>query len=554
MSISILLGLLLALLLVQILVSAGSIWIVAKILRVGGTTFSTCLRITGCVFAVNLLALPITIWLSNQGVAGAIINNAVFALVLLLATTIGVLVVYWWIFKRGLQCSGKKAVAVTTIWLLVSTSIGLGLAFTFRKYACEAFVVPSGSMATNIIGTHCNVVCENCGYEYSVSMSDRFDEKGRMRQLVGIKHATCPNCGHGADLDDLADIAGGDRVIVDKASSPKRWDAAVYRQPQDRSIFYVHRLVGLPGENFAIADGDVFIDGTRLSKKPDELLDLWFPVHDTSFIPKTTDENAPRWESENGHWKSNKRSWSFSGAAGGSGSLKFQGKLTDRLAYNAQTIGGFMGDVEAEDTPVGDIQVVCNVAHFSGEGPWEILWEFDGRTVKCELLPNRKVTLTAQWQNQPKGNASDALTSSGQLPKDAAGSSIGLAVRDGFAYVLENGRPCLSLQIASPQLEDVPRHLALSSGTLSVQAENCELVIERIQIARDVYYVHPDGPGKFLAWERYSKQLGSNECFLLGDNSTRAADSRYRGPSQMNDIIGIARFRYWPPNRWHAFH
>ena len=44
--------------------------------------------------------------------------------------------------------------------------------------------------------------------------------------------------------------------------------------------------------------------------------------------------------------------------------------------------------------------------------------------------------------------------------------------------------------------------------------------------------------------------LGPDEYFLLGDFSTIANDSRYRGPVEASDIIGVADLRYWPLTRF----
>ena len=44
--------------------------------------------------------------------------------------------------------------------------------------------------------------------------------------------------------------------------------------------------------------------------------------------------------------------------------------------------------------------------------------------------------------------------------------------------------------------------------------------------------------------------LGPAECFLLGDNPPRAADSRYKGPVPAANIQGVIRWIWWPPARW----
>jgi signal peptidase I len=48
---------------------------------------------------------------------------------------------------------------------------------------------------------------------------------------------------------------------------------------------------------------------------------------------------------------------------------------------------------------------------------------------------------------------------------------------------------------------------------------------------------------------RTSWQLGDQEVILLGDNSRFSNDSRFQGPIPRADIVGVVRWRYWPPNR-----
>jgi len=64
----------------------------------------------------------------------------------------------------------------------------------------------------------------------------------------------------------------GDYLIVDELSydfsAPKRGDVIVFRYPGDPSVFYIKRIIGLPGETVSIVKGIVNIkraDGTALT-------------------------------------------------------------------------------------------------------------------------------------------------------------------------------------------------------------------------------------------------------------------------------------------------
>ncbi len=61
-------------------------------------------------------------------------------------------------------------------------------------------------------------------------------------------------------------IMTGDRVIGSRLSyrfeDPERGDIAIFRFPDNEKIYYVKRIIGLPGETVDIIDGKVYIDGS----------------------------------------------------------------------------------------------------------------------------------------------------------------------------------------------------------------------------------------------------------------------------------------------------
>lgn len=65
-------------------------------------------------------------------------------------------------------------------------------------------------------------------------------------------------------------INTNDRLITNrlayKFSSPQRGDVIVFPYPDDTSILYVKRIIGLPGERVDIIDGDVYINDVKLQE------------------------------------------------------------------------------------------------------------------------------------------------------------------------------------------------------------------------------------------------------------------------------------------------
>ena len=47
---------------------------------------------------------------------------------------------------------------------------------------------------------------------------------------------------------------------------PQRGDIIIFKYPDDESVHYVKRVIGLPGETVIIADGNVYVDGTALEE------------------------------------------------------------------------------------------------------------------------------------------------------------------------------------------------------------------------------------------------------------------------------------------------
>src|SRR5436853_2333228 len=45
------------------------------------------------------------------------------------------------------------------------------LAFVFRAFVVEAFVIPTGSMAPTLLGAHMRFRCPDCGYAWDVNYS-----------------------------------------------------------------------------------------------------------------------------------------------------------------------------------------------------------------------------------------------------------------------------------------------------------------------------------------------------------------------------------------------
>ncbi len=223
---------------------------------------------------------------------------------------------------RSRQAPGPPAEAAgqTLAWVpsrgavrevIESVAVALILAFLFRTFEAEAFVIPTGSMAPTLLGRHKDVVCEKCGYRFEISASEEVDERtGRLRSKEEmIEGAVCPMCGHAMHWSDQPHshpAMKGDRILVGKfvyqLAKPERWDVVVFKFPGEASTNFIKRLVGLPDETIRIHHGDVFVkpadqEEFHIARKPpDKLRAMLQPVFDNDLSPAIEAAGLPpRW-------------------------------------------------------------------------------------------------------------------------------------------------------------------------------------------------------------------------------------------------------------------
>jgi signal peptidase I len=232
-------------------------------------------------------------------------------------------------------------------------AIAFALAFLFKAFEAEAFVIPTGSMAPTLMGRHKDVVCPECGYAYTASCSEETDENGNPLVLANgepdpvhqVVECTCPNCRFTMSVDSNDAIDGefelqksysGDRIWVSKVpyqfSEPRRWDVIVFRCPQKAETYFIKRLVGLPNERLLIQNGDISAKGPAdggfklMRKPPEKIRAVAQVVHDNDYVSPTLVaagwparwSNNPRPVETKGAWKpSNEgRNFSTNGSAG----------------------------------------------------------------------------------------------------------------------------------------------------------------------------------------------------------------------------------------------
>src|SRR2546430_4562833 len=66
------------------------------------------------------------------------------------------------------------------------------LVLLLKSFLAEAFVIPTGSMATTLLGYHKVITCPDCGHQFEVNLSKEVDMAEE--HLQPITGCTCENC------------------------------------------------------------------------------------------------------------------------------------------------------------------------------------------------------------------------------------------------------------------------------------------------------------------------------------------------------------------------
>lgn len=122
--------------------------------------------------------------------------------------------------KKGKQGTWPQA--------LITFLIPLFLIFIFRWFLFEPFVIPSESMIPNLL-IHDHILVKKFSYGLKFPMGDGW---------------------------------------IWKYKQPARGDVVVFRFPENRDIFFIKRLIGLPGDQLIIQNGQISVNGIPWTLTP----------------------------------------------------------------------------------------------------------------------------------------------------------------------------------------------------------------------------------------------------------------------------------------------
>jgi signal peptidase I len=473
-----------------------------------------------------------------------------------------------------------------------SIVVAFVLAFLFRSFEAEAFVIPTGSMAPTLMGRHRDLACETCGDDFRVGCSKELDDAGcRLDPRSFVRQARCPNCGA---ITRLTDASGnyahayppftGDRIIVEKFAydfvEPSRWDVVVFKYPEDARINYIKRLVGLPGETVAISGGDIWTsrdDGEfQIARKPpDKLPAMLQCVHDSRHVPEplrkagwpdawsdwSPEGDQPRWTSVDAG-----RSFSVPAEAGRA-TLRWrhyvpedwEGPESPLPRPEPALVGDFQPYNQAPEYldlhRDRDLGVPIDGAHWVGDLAVECLLESRGETgsVVLDLVEaggRHTCTLdlaTGEAVLAP-GHSPDAARVAAATPVKGRGRwRLLFANVDDELSLFVDGRgvafaePTAWRRDVATAAEARPVVRGARPGStepddlapVGITAAAADVSVRDLRVLRDLYYVASGSQAALVGREPeetlVADPLAADQFFMLGDNSSASKDSRAWG-------------------------
>ena len=473
---------------------------------------------------------------------------------------------------------------VESIWVAIVVALML------MAFVIQAFVIPTGSMAPELMGEHWDLICPACGYEYALSgpsLTPQQEQEARFPRSIRYlpEGASCPNC-HKPYGESQQFLCGGDRVLVLKYLyrfvPPRPFDVVVFRNPQNNHENYIKRLIGLPGETIEIVHGDVFVSAKPEPQAPRSIRRkpavaqraMWQVVFDNDYPPDSDYRRgvpSPQWVASGGDvWQTDAYGRRYVYAGGpAAGELTFQAEsdaFSPHYAYN----GGAREQAINPATDVcTDLRLSVEFMPASAQATVALtLSSFDDR-FRGEVAADGTVRLLYQRQDWP----AERWDPWGQVALPALklgrGYEVALENVDLSVKLLVDGAVALEVTDGYPKdyqaLKDLvsrAQQTPIPTPQVGIAARGGGSELRHIRLMRDVYYTaqelanvrHPGamtGPladfarprpagasgleGRSAGWgttdhpvtlAKHDDNPDLDEFFVLGDNSPQSLDSR----------------------------
>ncbi|MCC6240312.1 MAG: hypothetical protein IT448_08450 [Phycisphaerales bacterium] len=467
-----------------------------------------------------------------------------------------------------------------------SILIAFILAFIFRAFIVEAFVIPTGSMAPTLLGAHVRETCQDCGWVYDVNVSSPTNQTSDDPQvppyLSQASQSLCPNCGYINESPRGTPVRYGDRILVLKyldtlrsfglIDYPHRWDVIVFKAPFKAPYQqnYIKRLVGLPGESVLILDGDIYtapvhatdINQFHIQPKTEEAQTaLWRIIYDNDHLPRGLGSgrtaglasrgfNQP-WKVRSGdswqltHDAKPARQFTFDGADQ-TGVIyfdrdanrpddrdEFNYPLTDWLAYDFSDTG-YRRSLRPY---VSDLKLDLYYTRQSGSGPLELRLTKRDDTFVAQITTDgvRLLRRSAPGHEQILSESSQPLSANRTVHLQFSNCDYVVKLKIDDQTVLQT-TPAQYAPDTARLLSEFHAGLTAPAPMVEIAASNQQAQIQHLSLWHDIFYINQSNSHSLL-WAVPSQfpnhvvhlndTPGREEYFVLGDNSPISWDARY---------------------------
>lgn len=495
-----------------------------------------------------------------------------------------------------------REIAETVVFVIV-------LVLLLKTFIAEAFVIPTGSMATTLWGYQKVVECNQCGYVFPVNCSVQVDPASVHHS--NVMGCVCPNCQLNITFpnENSPPWNSGDRVLVFKAwfdsglpgGKAKRHDVVVFKFPVEpqkdgQAMNYIKRLIGLPGETIAISGGQLYVlSGPRanpppppqdpitgepiyfafsynwpddreaenlfktgkftiIRKAPDKMMALRRIVFDNDFLP--LDLKGPdkaRWQPDGG-WKPDNpdlaKSFGHTGAELSWLRYRHLQRGNDRPSLILDMMGYNTGKPPDNRDAlgshwVGDLMVECEVQVDQAQG--EFWLELSRASDRFQARFNL-ADGKCQLVRLPKGGAEKVLSTADTTVKGPGKYQITLANFDERLTLWVNDSLPFGDGVEYPAASEAGPDNDNDLQPASIAAKGASLSVSHLKLWRDTYYTTGQGEAPVRTFYIYPGHF-----LCMGDNSPQSSDGRMWGMVPERLMLGRAlmvyfpfKFDYWP--------